>query len=71
MTSTLFVNSLDDEVQLITWLLSAINDLRDEPRFKTLRAALANELEVRRDSMLLLISFLFPSIVILDMPELT
>ena len=47
----IFVNSLDDEVQLITWLLSAINDLRDEPRFKTLRAALANELEVRRDSM--------------------
>ena len=62
----IFVNSLDDEVQLITWLLSAINDLRDEPRFKTLRAALANELEVRRDSMLLLISFLFPSIVILN-----
>ena len=61
-----FVNSLDEEVQLITWLLSAMDDLRDEPRFETLRAALASELEVRRDSMLLLISFLFPSIVILD-----
>ena len=62
----IYVNSLDEEVQLITWLLSAIDDLRDEPRFETLHAALASELEVRRDSMLLLISFLFPSIVILD-----
>ena len=62
----IFVNSLDEEVQLITWLLSAMDDLRDEPRFERLLAALASELEVRRDSMLLLISFLFPSIVILD-----
>ncbi|MBT6892046.1 MAG: hypothetical protein HOA25_11130 [Gammaproteobacteria bacterium] len=62
----IFVNSLDEEVQLITWLLSAMDDLRDEPHFKRLHAALASELEVRRDSMLLLISFLFPSIVILD-----
>jgi len=62
----IFVNSLDEEVQLITWLLAAMEDLKDEPRFETLHAALASELEVRRDNMLLLISFLFPSIVMLD-----
>jgi HEAT repeat protein len=62
----IFVNTLDEEVQLITWLLSAIVDLQDEPRFERLHAALASELKVRLDGMLLLISFLFPSIVILD-----
>ena len=60
------MNSLDEEVQLITWLLAAMEDLKDEPRFETLHAALSSELEVRRDNMLLLISFLFPSIVMLD-----
>jgi len=62
----IFVNSLAEEVQVITSLLSAMEDLRDKPRFETLHAALARELEVRRDSMLLLISFLFPSIVMLN-----
>ncbi len=61
-----FVNALDDEVQLITWLLAAIEDLKDEPEYETLHKALGSELEVRRDMMLLLISFLFPSIVMLD-----
>ena len=61
-----FVNNLDEEVQLITWLLAAMEDLKDEPRFELLHAALASELDVRRDNMLLLISFLFPSIVMLD-----
>ncbi len=62
----IFVNALDEEVQLITWLLATMEDLKDEPRFELLHAALASELEVRRDNMLLLISFLFPSIVMLD-----
>lgn len=62
----IFVNNLDEEVQLITWLLAAMEDLKNEPRFEMLHGALASELDVRRDNMLLLISFLFPSIVMLD-----
>jgi ATP:ADP antiporter, AAA family len=62
----IFVNSLDEEVQLITWLLAAMEDLYDQEGYETLHAALASELDVRRDMMLLLISFLFPSIVMLD-----
>jgi ATP/ADP translocase/HEAT repeat protein len=62
----IFVNSLDEEVQLITWLLAAMEDLYGHEKYKTLHGALASELDVRRDNMLLLISFLFPSIVMLD-----
>lgn len=62
----IFVNSLDEEVQSITWLLAAMEDLKDQEDYETLHTALASELEVRRDMMLLLISFLFPSIVMLD-----
>ena len=62
----IYVNRLDEEVQLITWLLAAIEDLKGEPRYANLFAALGSELDVRRDNMLLLMSFLFPSIVMLD-----
>ena len=62
----IFVNSLDEEVQLITWLLASMEDLKGEEQYETLHAALGNKLDVRRDMMLLLISFLFPSIVMLD-----
>ena len=62
----IFVNNLDEEVQLITWLLAAMEDLYQKEGYETLHAALGNELDVRRDMMLLLISFLFPSIVMLD-----
>lgn len=62
----IFVNKLDEEVQLITWLLAAMEDLYGHEKYQTLHAALGSELDVRRDNMLLLISFLFPSIVMLD-----
>ncbi len=62
----IFVNKLDEEVHLITWLLAAMDDLYGNEKYETLHAALGNELDVRRDNMLLLISFLFPSIVMLD-----
>ncbi len=62
----IFVNMLDEEVQMITWLLAAMEDLSEDVRYQTLHSALASELDVRRDNMLLLISFLFPSIVMLD-----
>ena len=62
----LFVNKLDEEVQVITWLLAAMEDLKGEDKYDTLHAALSSELEIRRDKMLLLMSFLFESIVMLD-----
>lgn len=62
----LFVNSLDEEVRIITWLLAAMEDLRSREGYETLHGALESESKVRRDNMLLLISFLFPSIVMLD-----
>ncbi|MDA0789335.1 MAG: Npt1/Npt2 family nucleotide transporter [Proteobacteria bacterium] len=62
----LFVNKIDEEVHLITSLLAAIEDLYPDPRYNLLRSALGNELDLRRDNMLLLISFIFPSIVMLD-----
>jgi AAA family ATP:ADP antiporter len=65
----IFVNALDEEVQTITWLMAAIEDLKTDAQFETLYEALSSELEVRRDNMLLLISFLFPSIVMLDTRE--
>jgi AAA family ATP:ADP antiporter len=61
-----FVNKLEEEVRQITWLLSAMEDLYRDKRYHQLTAALGQELDVHRDNMLLLISFLFPSIVMLD-----
>ena len=61
-----FVNSLHEEVESIIWLLAAMEDLAGDPEYKTLHDALSNELSIRRDMILLLMSFLFPSIVILD-----
>ncbi|MFT4721064.1 MAG: AAA family ATP:ADP antiporter [Candidatus Azotimanducaceae bacterium] len=62
----MFVNLLDQEVQFITLLLAAMEDLHTDARYALVHAALGSELELRRDNMLLLISFLFPSIVMLD-----
>jgi len=61
-----FVNLLNDEVRQITLLLAAMEDLYKDQEFQLVHAALAGELDVRRDNMLLLISFMFPSIVMLD-----
>jgi HEAT repeat protein len=61
-----FVNKLEEEVQQITWLLASMEDLYQVERFHQLTAALGQELDNHRDNMLLLISFLFPSIVMLD-----
>ncbi len=61
-----FVNKLEEEVQLITWLLAAMEDLYQSGKYHQLTAALGQELDQHRDNMLLLVSFLFPSIVMLD-----
>ena len=62
----LFANFLDSEVKSITRLLAASVDLNLEPDYTPLRDALNNELAVRLDNMLLIVSFLFPSIIMLE-----
>jgi ATP/ADP translocase/HEAT repeat protein len=62
----IFVNLLDQEVRLITLLLASMKDLYPDKRYELVHSALGSELDLRRDNMLLLISFLFPSIVMLD-----
>ncbi len=62
----IFVNKLEEEVRTIVWLLASMNDLYQVPQYERVHEALASELDVRRDKMLLLISFLYPSIVMLD-----
>jgi len=53
-------------VHIITALLAAMEDLYEVEKYALLHAALGSELDMRRDNMLLLISFLYPSIVMLD-----
>jgi len=61
-----FVNKLNEEVQLITWLLAAMEDLYGHEQYELVHRALGNEMDMHRDNMLLLISYLFPSIMMLD-----
>ncbi|MEM7363670.1 MAG: Npt1/Npt2 family nucleotide transporter [Pseudomonadota bacterium] len=62
----IFVNKLEEEVELITWLLASMEDIFKHRRYRALTAALGQELDTRRDNMLLIMSFIFPSIVMLD-----
>lgn len=62
----IFVNKLEEEVRTIAWLLASMQDLYQVDQYSRVHEALASELDVRRDKMLLLISFLYPSIVMLD-----
>ncbi len=62
----IFVNRIDEEAQVITYLLAGMDDLYHIRDYTLLHDALGNELEIRRDNMLLLVSFLFPSIVMLN-----
>ncbi len=62
----LFVNMIDNEVENITWLLATMKDLESAPGFEQVHSAMGYELEVHRDNMLLLTSFIFSSIVMLD-----
>jgi hypothetical protein len=61
-----YANLIREEVRLITWLLAAIQDLGQDDTYVNIHRALANELDQHRDNILLLISFLYPSIVMLD-----
>ena len=62
----IFVNKLEQEVELITWLLASMEDISKHHRYHALIAALRQELGTRRDNMLLIMSFIFPSNVMMD-----
>ncbi|MAW27785.1 MAG: hypothetical protein CMP98_03160 [Gammaproteobacteria bacterium] len=62
----IFVNKLEQEVELITWLLASMEDISKHRRYDALTAALGQELGTRRDNMLLIMSFIFPSTVMMD-----
>ena len=62
----IFGHKIEEEVQVVTALLAGMEDLYEVEEYALVHAALGNELDVRRDNMLLLISFLYPSIVMLD-----
>lgn len=62
----IFVNKLEQEVELITWLLASMEDISKHHRYHALTAALRQELGTRRDNMLLIMSFIFPSNVMMD-----
>ena len=64
-----FVNELDETANNITWLLAAMQDIYGIEQYELVHSALGHELDVKRDSMLLLVSFLYPSIVMLDTRE--
>lgn len=61
-----YASLLEEEVSLIAWLLAAIEDLGQDDSYVNVHRALANELDQHRDNMLLLISFLYSSVVMLD-----
>lgn len=61
-----FVNTLTEEVESVTYLLACMEDLWGVEGLETLHSALGHELDMHRDNMLLLTSFIFSSRVMLD-----
>ena len=62
----IYASLVEEEVNLITWLLAAIEDLAVDGDYGIIQRALTTELDQHRDNMLLLISFLYTSVVMLD-----
>ena len=61
-----FTSNLDQEASTVTWILAAIRDLQGEPDYERILSAMVYELEIHRDNLLLLMSFVFDSAVLLD-----
>lgn len=62
----IFADKLYDEVEYIAWLLASMEDLYQSGPYQLVHNALGSELDVRRDNLLLLCSFLYPSVVMQD-----
>lgn len=61
-----FVNMLNEEVSRLTWLLATLEELNLAPAYENIHSAMSYELDIHRDNMLLLTSFIFNSAVMLD-----
>ncbi len=61
-----FVNTLTEEVESVTYLLASMEDLWNVDGLENLHSALGHELDLHRDNMLLLTSFIFSSSIMLD-----
>ena len=60
------MNTLTEEVESVTYLLASMEDLWSVDGLEILHSALGHELDLHRDNMLLLTSFIFSSSVMLD-----
>lgn len=61
-----FVNTLNEEVEAVTFLLASMEDVWGVDGLEKIHSALGHELDLHRDNMLLLTSFIFSSSVMLD-----
>tara|TARA_R110002072_G_scaffold103600_3_gene227302 strand:+ start:24606 stop:27374 length:2769 start_codon:yes stop_codon:yes gene_type:complete len=61
-----FVNTLNEEVQAVTFLLASMEDIWGVEGLEGVHSAMGHELDLHRDNMLLLTSFIFSSSVMLD-----
>lgn len=61
-----FVNTLTEEVEAVTYLLASMEDLWNVDGLEDVHSALGHELDLHRDNMLLLTSFIFSSSIMLD-----
>jgi AAA family ATP:ADP antiporter len=60
-----FVNTLNEEVEAVTYLLASMEDIWGVDDMERLHSAMSQELDLHRDNMLLLTSFIFSSSVML------
>lgn len=61
-----FVNTLNEEVEAVTFLLASMEDIWGVENLERVHSAMGHELDMHRDNMLLLTSFIFSSRVMLD-----
>jgi AAA family ATP:ADP antiporter len=61
-----FVNTLNKEVESVTFLLASMEDIWGVEELEMTHAAMGHELDLHRDNILLLMSFIFSSSVMLD-----
>ena len=61
-----FVNTLNEEVEAVTFLLASMEDIWGAAGLEKIHSAMGHELDLHRDNMLLLTSFIFSSTVMLD-----
>jgi AAA family ATP:ADP antiporter len=61
-----FASMLNVEVEKMCWLLASMRDIRDEPALLDIHTALGHELDIHRDNIFLITSFIYSSFAIMD-----